>query len=231
MNNSTIDAAYVDIVSDKEKSTIKENKLIFYHVIKRVFDIICALLGIIMMAPITVILKICYMISGDFHSIFFVQKRIGKNGKEFYLYKYRTMVPNAEEVLKKLLKQKKYKEEWDRNQKFDKDPRITKMGRILRKTSLDELPQMYNILYNDMSMIGPRPLVKGELDNHQGNHELYESVKPGITGWWASHGRSAINYEERLELEYFYVKNRGLLLDIRCIIDTIKAVITKSGAK
>lgn len=231
MNNSTIDAAYVDIVSDKEESTTKENKLIFYHIIKRVFDIICALLGIIMMAPITVILKICYMISGDFHSIFFVQKRIGKNGKEFYLYKYRTMVPNAEEVLKKLLKQKKYKEEWDKNQKFDKDPRITKMGRILRKTSLDELPQMYNILYNDMSMIGPRPLVCGELDSHNGDHEIYESVKPGITGWWASHGRSAITYEERLELEYFYIKNRGILLDIRCIFDTIKAVIMKSGAK
>lgn len=230
MNNNIMDATYVDIVNEEE-STVKENKLIFYRIIKRIFDILCACLGIILMAPITILVKISYMLSGDFKSIFFVQKRIGKNGKEFYLYKYRTMVPNAEEVLKELLKQKKYKKEWEKNQKFDNDPRITKIGKILRKTSLDELPQMYNILYNDMSMIGPRPLVRGELDSHKGNHEIYESVKPGITGWWASHGRSATTYEERLELEYFYVKNRGLFLDIKCVFDTIKAVITKSGAK
>lgn len=230
MNNNIMDATYVDIVNEEE-STVEANKLIFYRIIKRIFDILCACLGIILMAPITILVKICYMLSGDFKSIFFVQKRIGKNGKEFYLYKYRTMVPNAEEVLKELLKKKKYRKEWEKNQKFDNDPRITKIGKILRKTSLDELPQMYNILYNDMSMIGPRPLVKGELDSHNGSHEVYESVKPGITGWWASHGRSAINYEERLELEYFYVKNRGILLDTRCIFDTIKAVITKSGAK
>ena len=228
MNN---DASYMGVLDNKEKSTTKEKKLIFYRVVKRIFDIFCALLGIILMVPVTVLVKICYVLSGDFNTIFFVQKRIGKDGKEFYLYKYRTMVPNAEEILKKLLKQKKYKDEWDRNQKFDKDPRITKMGKILRKTSLDELPQMYNILYNNMSMIGPRPLVDGELDAHNGNHEIYESVKPGITGWWASHGRSATTYEERLELEYYYVKNRSLWLDIRCIFDTIKAVLTKSGAK
>ena len=231
MNNGTIEATYVDIVDNEKESTIEEKKLIFYRLTKRIFDIICACLGIIFMVPITMLVKICYMLSGDFKSIFFVQKRIGKNGKEFYLYKYRTMVPNAEDVLKKLLKQKKYKDDWNKNQKLDHDPRITKIGKILRKTSLDELPQMYNILYNDMSMIGPRPLVKGELDLHYGDHKLYESVKPGITGWWASHGRSAISYEERLELEYFYVRNRGLLLDIKCIFDTIKAVITKSGAK
>ena len=231
MNHDVIDATYIDIVSSDIESTKENRKLIFYHVIKRIFDVICASLGILFMAPITLLVKITYMLSGDFKSIFFVQKRIGKNGKEFSLYKYRTMVPDAEKVLQKMLKQKKYKDEWDKNQKFDKDPRITKMGNLLRKTSLDELPQLYNVLYNDMSMIGPRPLVKGELDSHNGNHEIYESVKPGITGWWASHGRSAVDYHDRLELEYFYVKNRGLILDIRCIIDTIKAIILKNGAK
>ena len=141
------------------------------------------------------------------------------------------MVPNADEVLKKLLKQKKYKKEWDKNQKLENDPRITKIGRILRKTSLDELPQFINVLKGDMSLIGPRPLVKGELDKHKGDHAIYESVKPGITGWWACNGRSATTYEKRLELEYYYIKNMSLLLDIKCIFLTIKAVIGKSGAK
>ena len=141
------------------------------------------------------------------------------------------MVPNADEVLKELLKDPKYKEEWDLNQKFEHDPRITSMGNILRKTSLDELPQFINILIGDMSLIGPRPLVPGELDSHNGNHELYESVRPGISGWWAANGRSATTYERRLELEYYYVQHCGLILDLRCVFRTIKAVIFKTGAK
>ena len=133
--------------------------------------------------------------------------------------------------LKELLKDPKYKEEWDLNQKFEHDPRITSMGNILRKTSLDELPQFINILIGDMSLIGPRPLVPGELDSHNGNHELYESVRPGISGWWAANGRSATTYERRLELEYYYVQHCSLILDIRCVFRTIKAVIFKTGAK
>lgn len=141
------------------------------------------------------------------------------------------MVWNADEVLKELLKQPKYKKEWKENQKFENDPRITKIGNFLRKTSLDELPQFINVLKNDMSMIGPRPLVEGELDDHNGNHEIYERVKPGITGWWAANGRSATTYKKRLELEYYYVENCSLLLDIKCIFKTIKAVLFKTGAK
>ncbi len=107
------------------------------------------------------------------------------------------MVYNADEVLKELLKDPKYKKEWDLNQKFENDPRITKMGNILRKTSLDELPQFINVIKGDMSMIGPRPLVEGELDAHKGNHTIYESVRPGISGWWAANGRSATTYEKK----------------------------------
>lgn len=202
-----------------------------YFILKRLTDIVFALLGCILLVPIALIVKITYMINGDFNSIFFKQKRIGKNGKEFNLYKFRTMVPNAEEVLKKLLKQEKYKKEWDLNQKFSKDPRITKIGNILRKTSLDEVPQFINVLKGDMSLIGPRPLINGELDAHNGNHELYESIRPGITGWWAANGRSATTYEKRLELEYYYCKNCSIMLDIRCIFRTVKAVIFKTGAK
>ena len=206
-------------------------KKYLYFGVKRLFDILIALIGCLFLLPIILIVKISYLLHKDFDSIFFRQKRIGKNGKKFNLYKFRSMVPNADEVLKELLKDPKYKEEWDLNQKLEHDPRITSMGNILRKTSLDELPQFINILIGDMSLIGPRPLVPGELDSHNGNHELYESVRPGISGWWAANGRSATTYERRLELEYYYVQHCGLILDIRCVFRTIKAVIYKTGAK
>ena len=216
-----------DIVLD---SSIAKSRVL-YKIIKRTFDILVSIIGCIMLLPIMIIVKISYIISKDYNSIFYTQTRIGKNGKEFKLYKFRSMIPNADEVLKQLLKQPKYKKEWDRNQKLENDPRITKMGRVLRKTSLDELPQMINVLKGDMSMIGPRPLVKGELDSHNGNHQIYESVRPGISGWWAVNGRSATTYEKRLELEYYYCENCCLMLDIKCFFMTIKTVLCKKGAK
>lgn len=210
---------------------VEARRSFFYRGSKRVFDVFCALIGIIFMVPIALIVKITYLLTGDFKSIFYKHTRVGKFGKEFQLYKFRTMVPDADKVLKKLLKDPKYKKQWDENKKIDNDPRITKAGKFLRKTSLDELPQMINILKNEMSLIGPRPLVPGELDEHNGNHRIYEKVKPGITSWWASHGRSATTYDERLALEYYYVQNRCFWLDIKCIFATIKAVIMKTGAK
>ena len=107
--------------------------------------------------------------------------------------------------------------QWDKNHKLDNDPRITKIGKIIRKASIDETPQFINIIKGDLSLIGPRPLVPGELDAHHGNHALYESVKPGITGWWAVNGRSATNYRKRLQLEYYYIKNCGFKLDFKII--------------
>ena len=202
-----------------------------YLFIKRLFDIVVSMIGIIFMIPVAIIVRISYYFAGDFASIFYKQKRIGKNGKYIYIYKFRSMVTNADEILKELLKNPKYKKEWDENQKFEHDPRITKLGNILRKTSLDELPQFINVIKGDMSMIGPRPLVEGELDSHNGNHELYESVRPGITGWWACNGRSAIDYEDRLNLEYYYVKHASLSLDIKCVFLTIKVVLFRDGAK
>ena len=184
-----------------------------------------------MLIPIAFIIKIFYIFTGDFKSIVYSQERIGKNGKVFKMYKFRSMVPNAEEELKKILKIRKYKEEWDKYQKLNDDPRITKVGMFLRKTSFDELPQFLNIIKGDISLIGPRPLVKGELDAHNGNHKLYESVKPGITGWWAVNGRSATTYEERLELEYYYIKHKGIKMDLLCMVKTILVVIKRTGAK
>lgn len=217
-----------------EKVTSHNNnnqKKYFYSFVKRLFDIIVSLIGIVLLVPITLILKIAFMLTGDFHSIFYSHNRVGKNGKVFKMYKFRSMVPNADEELKKLLKQKKYKKEWDANQKLDNDPRITKIGKLIRKTSLDETPQFINMFLGDISLIGPRPLVPGELDAHNGIHEIYESVKPGITGWWAVNGRSATDYEKRLELEYYYVEHRGFKIDFLCIFKTIKVIFTKAGAK
>lgn len=223
-----------EIIMNVEQQGVQRTSLreLGYCFIKRIFDIVCGLIGLICLIPLTILVKIISVCSGDHKSIFYTQKRIGKNGREFKLYKFRSMVPNADEILEQTLKMDKVRaEEWKKYQKFEHDPRITKIGNILRKTSLDEVPQFINILKGDMSMIGPRPLVPGELDSHDGNHEIYESVRPGITGWWACNGRSATTYAERLELEYYYVKNKSLWLDIKCVFKTISAVITKKGAK
>lgn len=223
-----------EIIMNVEQQGVQRTSLreLGYRFIKRTFDIVCGLIGVICLIPLTILVKIISVCSGDHKSIFYTQKRIGKNGREFKLYKLRSMVPNADEILEQTLKIDKVRaEEWKKYQKFEHDPRITKIGNILRKTSLDEVPQFINILKGDMSMIGPRPLVPGELDLHDGNHEIYESVRPGITGWWACNGRSATTYAERLELEYYYVKNKSLWLDIKCVFKTISAVLTKKGAK
>jgi len=220
------------VTMDKSKVlTISKIKKYSYLFIKRLFDILCSIIGLILLIPVTWLVNICYVLTGDFKTVFYAQKRIGKDGKIIYLFKFRTMVPNAGEVLKELLKDPKYKKEWDANQKFENDPRITKIGKLLRKSSMDELPQFVNVFKGEMSLIGPRPLVIGELDAHNGNHEIYESVRPGITGWWACSGRNDVDYDERLKLEYYYVENQSLLLDIKCVFKTIGAVLFSKGAK
>lgn len=204
---------------------------VVYLAIKRFFDIVASSLGCLTLLPVMIVVKIANLFSGDKAPIFYKQKRIGRNGKLIYIYKFRSMVPNADEVLAELLKKPEYKAEWDKNQKFHNDPRITKIGKILRKTSLDELPQFINVLKGDMSLIGPRPLIEGELDAHNGDHILYESVRPGVSGWWAANGRSDTTYEKRLELEYYYCRNCSLLLDLKCVWLTISAIVFKKGAK
>jgi len=203
---------------------------LLYLFIKRLFDILCGLIGLLPLFVLTIIVKISYMIDGDMESIFYTQNRIGLNGNKIKIFKYRSMIPNADDVLKNMLKDDKYRKEWEENQKFKDDPRITKIGNILRRTSLDEIPQLLNVLKGDMSLVGPRPLVEGELEAHDGL-KLYNQVKPGITGWWGCNGRSNIDYRERLELEYYYVKNCSLYLDILCIFKTALAVIKKDGSR
>lgn len=207
-----------------------------YTCVKRLSDILISLVGLIILIPLTTIIKLVYICTGDFHSIFYTQERIGKNGKPFKILKYRSMVPNAGEVLEELLQQEEYRKQWDGFQKLDNDPRITKVGKFIRKGSIDEFPQFINVLLGQMSMVGPRPLIPGELKEHGGKTkdiEKYQSIKPGVTGYWAMRIRSDKNsdYAERLKLEYFYIDNRNLFLDIKILFLTVGTVLRQDGAQ
>ena len=201
-----------------------------YLGIKRVIDFLIGAVGIILLVPVSAVVKLATLATGDKARIFYTQIRVGQDGQPIRIVKYRTMVPDAEKRLAELLKDESYRKEWELNQKLSNDPRITKIGRLLRRTSLDEFPQMINVMVGDMSLVGPRPLVSGELESHDGL-KLYQRVKPGITGWWGCNGRSNIDYRERLELEYYYVKHCSLYLDLLCIGRTLLAVLKRDGAQ
>lgn len=201
-----------------------------YLLFKRLFDILFGVCGLVLLLPVCAFLKIVFLFTGDRGKLLYQQERVGKDGRIIKIYKFRSMVVDALEQLEELLKGEHYRREWEETQKIEDDPRITKIGHYLRKTSLDDLPQLLNVIKGDMSLVGPRPLVPGELQLHGGS-PLYWQVKPGITGWWASHGRSDINYKERLEMEYYYVNNCSLKLDIICIYKTVIAVLEQKGAK
>ena len=170
------------LVADKRQNVVLRAINLFF---KRIIDIIGAIVGIIFLIPITIGVYIANKKVKDDGPVFYCHKRIGKNGKYFNMYKFRTMVVDSDERLAKLLEEdEEARKEWEENRKLKNDPRITKIGSFLRKTSLDEFPQFINVLKGDMSLIGPRPLIIGELDSHNGNHEKYEKMRPGITGWW-----------------------------------------------
>ena len=202
-----------------------------YIFFKRTFDIMLSLIGVIFLIPLYIIIRLAYFCTGDFHRIIYTQTRVGKNGKLFKMYKFRTMVINADEELKKLLKNPEYKKEWEEYHKIENDPRITKVGHFLRKSSIDEMPQFINVFIGQLSIVGPRPLIPGEIEEHHGDKKLYESVKPGLTGWWAVNGRSNQSYKERLKLEYYYVNHCSIGFDFKILFMTISTVLKKSGAK
>ena len=207
-------------------------KSVMYHSSKRLFDIVCAIIGCIALLPLALVVKISYVLSGDFNSIFFTQKRIGQYGKEFNFYKFRSMVPNAEDMLIKILMENKdLAREYKINKKLKDDPRITKMGKILRKTSLDELPQMINVLKGDMSIIGNRPYLpreKEDMGEHFGN---IVKTKPGITGYWQVSGRSDTTFEKRLELEETYSQYASFKMDAKIFFKTFQVVLGTKGAE
>ena len=198
-----------------------------YRYIKRFMDVILATIALVVLSPIFLIIAIAIKIESK-GPVFFKHARIGKNGKIIKLYKFRSMVINAEELIKSFTPEqmKEYKE----NYKLTNDPRITKIGKFLRKTSLDELPQLLNIIKGDLSIIGPRPVVTDELKKYGANTEKFLSVTPGLTGYWAANGRSCTTYEQRMQMELYYIDNLSLKMDVKVFFKTIEAVIKKEGA-
>lgn len=212
----------------------KENKVekAIYIGIKRTIDVIGSLVGMVLLVPATIAIYIAQKISKEDNGpLFYKHIRYGKNGKQFKLYKFRSMCMNADEKLKEYLKSnEEARKEFEENQKLQHDPRITKLGNFLRKTSLDELPQMLNILKGEMSFVGPRPVVKREIEKYGESKEKLLSVKPGLTGYWQVNGRSNTTYEERMNMELYYVDNCSLWLDIKIFFKTFIAVFKKEGA-
>lgn len=203
-----------------------------YLFVKRLIDIIFGLIGLILLIPISLLIKIVSILNGDFGSIFFTQSRIGINGKEFKFYKYRTMVPNADERLFKLLEEDEAAAaEYKIHKKLKNDPRITKIGKILRKTSIDELPQLINVFLGDMSLIGNRPYLPREKEDMGEYFDEIVKSKPGLTGYWQVSGRSDTTFANRLNLESYYSNHMSLWMDIKIFFKTFGAVIFGHGAE
>ena len=197
---------------------------------KRIFDLILTIIGGILISPILLILAV--VVGADNKGrIIFAHRRVGRKGKPFPCYKFQTMVPNAQERLEEYLaKNPEARKEWEESFKLTNDPRVTKLGAFLRKTSLDELPQLWNVLMGDMSLVGPRPIVAKEVKFYGENIEEYYMVPPGITGMWQVNGRSDTTYEERVGMDTWYVRNWSVWIDLVYLFKTVKAVFTGKGA-
>ncbi len=213
--------------SERELPSSKRYHRHHYHVVKRWFDFIAALLALILLLPVFLIVSILVAFSSGF-PVTFKQVRVGYRGKLFPIYKFRTMVRNAEEILKS---RPDLMEEYRRNFKIENDPRISKVGKFLRKTSLDELPQFINVLKGDMSLVGPRPIVVPEMEKYGEDQDMYMAMRPGCTGLWQCGGRSATTYAERVALDKEYFAKAGLRFDLYIIFKTIGAIFTGRGAK
>ncbi len=199
-------------------------KLKIYKVIKLVFDLFFASIFLIAGLPLYLIIALLIKLSSR-GPIFFSQERIGKNNIPFKCFKFRTMHPEAEDILENLIKQNSLlKKEFEETHKLKNDPRITYIGRFLRKTSLDEIPQFINVLKMEMSIVGPRPIVKEEIKKYGISISKVLSIKPGITGLWQVSGRNNLSYKRRVMLDCLYVKNINFLLDLRIILRTFGVI-------
>lgn len=197
---------------------------------KRVFDLICSIAGGLLILPILLLVTI--LVAIDNHgNVIFAHRRVGKNGKEFPCYKFQSMIPNAQEKLEEYLKTNpEARKEWEESFKLTNDPRVTRLGAFLRKTSLDELPQLWNVIKGDMSLVGPRPIVKKEIERYGPYFREYSMVLPGITGMWQASGRSDTTYEERVAMDTWYVRNWSVWLDIMYLAKTFQVVFLGKGA-
>ena len=214
---------------EKDMSMGERNKnRRFYHLVKRMIDVVLSLFGLVLISPFVVIIAILIKIDSK-GPVFFKHHRIGKNGKPFSMYKFRTMKDGAEAMINDFTPEQL--EEWNENFKLKDDPRITRIGKFLRKTSLDELPQLVNILRGDMSIVGPRPVIEVELEEYGNDKDEFLSIRPGLTGGWASNGRSEISYPERCSYELYYVRNESFWLDVKVMFLSVFSVFLHKGAR
>ncbi len=213
------------IAIDFSDVLVKES--ILYSITKRLIDIVGSLCGIILLSPLFLIVAILIKLEDPKGKVFFAQERNGRYPKTFKMYKFRSMVHNAEDLLKDLM---------DRNEqtgpvfKINDDPRITKVGKFIRKTSIDELPQLFNVLKGDMSLVGPRPPIPHEVDQYNSYQMQRLAVKPGLTCIWQVSGRNNIGFDEWVEMDIEYIKTRNLWLDIKLIFKTVGVLFGDDNA-
>ena len=226
------------LVKDGENEEIKpiiivtKKQNIVYKFVKRLIDIVAGIVGIILLIPLTIIVELIRVIKKENQGpLFYEQLRIGKNGKQFRMYKFRSMCMNADETLKEYLeKNPEAKKEYRKYKKLKDDPRVTKVGKVLRETSLDEFPQLINVLLGNMSLVGPRPYLPREQKDMGEYYTSIIKVKPGITGPWQIAGRSKISFEDRLKMDLEYANNCTLKNDIKILWKTFTKVLDKDGA-
>lgn len=221
-------ASKSNIRSDAQNSPRTPFTMFYSMAGKRLLDLALILTALPFIVLVVSVLAVCVMMDGG--KPFFGHRRIGRNGKSFRCWKLRTMVPNAEEQLKDYLaKNPAAKEEWATSFKLTHDPRITRLGNFLRKTSLDELPQIWNIIKGEMSIVGPRPVTKDELAMYGRDLPYYEAMRPGLTGLWQVSGRNDVAYSDRVQLDVKYAKTLGMMMDIQIIRGTFNAVLDRTG--
>lgn len=199
-----------------------------YLICKRILDIVLALVGLVICVLPMIVICLLIRLESPGPAIY-LHHRIGKNGKPLPLLKFRSMFVNADELMKAFTPDQK--EEFEKNFKLEHDPRITKIGKFLRRSSLDELPQLLNVLKGELSIVGPRPVVRDELEKYGENKAKFLSVTPGLTGYWQAYARSTCSYEQRMEMELFYVENANFWWDIKIMFATVGAVLRGHGAK
>jgi Undecaprenyl-phosphate galactose phosphotransferase WbaP len=207
-----------------------DRNLISKDRLARILDISLILLAAPYMMLAFLIIAIAIKIDSP-GPVFYRQARIGRSGRKFHVFKFRTMVQNADQVLQQHLdKSPQLRAEWTTTHKLKQDPRVTRLGAFLRKSSLDELPQLYNILRGEMSLVGPRPIVDAEVEKYGKCFNVYVQVRPGLTGLWQVSGRNDTTYKQRVELDEYYVRNRGLKLYFQILWKTVFVVLRKDGA-
>ncbi len=213
-----------NIIEMKSSNTPMIKKRKIHFLLKRIVDIIGSSIGLVSLAPIFLMIGILIKLFSK-GPIFYKQTRLGKGGQLFGAWKFRSMVDNADVLLEKyLVKHPEYRTEWEKNHKLKNDPRVNFFGKILRKSSLDELPQLWNILIGEMSLVGPRPIVEKEIVKYGDAYKAYKLVKPGLTGLWQISGRSNLSYDERVKLDMEYIETQSIILDLKIIIKTIPAI-------